>query len=151
VAYGRGAVELKKIDPAATLADVMHLRITLGQKHMGVCLVAGTPRTGKIDREYFSKKMNDAEYRKQFFLLVIGLGAGFWLEVAGEGKPIETFSTEDVLCEFTKADQWLHYAFTLEKKYSPEAKELSSENIAPAIMKEIDKLVLIYQHMRAVD
>jgi hypothetical protein len=81
----------------------------------------------------------------------MGLGADYWIEVAGERKPIENFSTEDALWEFTKADQWLHYPFTLEKQYSPEAKELSSENIAPAIMKEIDKLVLLHHHMKAMD
>jgi hypothetical protein len=95
--------------------------------------------------------MNDAEYRKQFFLLLMGLGADYYLEVAGERKQIETFSTEDTLWEFTKADQWLHYTFTIEKKYSPEVRELSSENIAPTLMKEIDKLVLVYEHMKAVD
>jgi hypothetical protein len=68
LAYGRGATELKKIGPRTALADVMHLRITLGQSDVGICLMVGTPRPGKNDREYFSRKMNDAEYRKQFFL-----------------------------------------------------------------------------------
>ncbi len=150
LAYGRSAAELKKIDPAATLTDAMHIRITLGQREVAVCLVMGTPHTGQTDRESFGKKMNDAEYRKQFFLLVTGLGADYWIEVAAERKLNESFSSEEDLWEFTKGDQWLHYAFTVEKKYSPEASELSIENIAPTMMKEIDKLVLLNQHMRAV-
>jgi len=146
--YGRSASELKKIDAGITLADAMHVRITLGQRDVSVGIVVGTPRTGKIDREYFSNKMNDVEYRKQIFQLMTGLGAGYWIEVAGESKPIETISTEDALWEFTKTDQWLYYSFILEKRYSPDAKELSIENIAPTIMGDMDKLVLLYQCMK---
>ena len=57
--------------------------IILKQKEVSICLVPGTPRAGKADREYFRKQMNDTEYRKQFFTLLASLGPGYWIEIAG--------------------------------------------------------------------
>jgi hypothetical protein len=144
--YGCSEVELKKYK-VASLTELIHMQIILQQKDVALSLVAGTPLTGKADREYFRNKMNDAEYRKQFFTLLSALGAGYWLEVACERKPVESFANEDALWEFVKADQWPFYSFIIGKNYTPADPELSNENIAPTIMKEFDKLVLLYRHI----
>jgi hypothetical protein len=129
----------------------MHVQIALRQKDVGVYLVVGTPHTGKEDREYFCKKMNDAEYQKKFFTRVVALGKGYWIEVGCDRKPVETFSKEETLWEFTKGDQWMHYSFILGKDFSPEANELSNENIIHTLTKEVEKLALVYQQIKAVD
>ncbi len=144
--YGRSQADLKKIN--ATLAEAMHLQIALRQKEVCICLVPGAPRSGKADREYFKYKMTDGDYRKQFFTLLATLGAGYSIEIAGEKKAIETFQNEEVLWEFIKADQWRYYTFTISKSFSPAATEISSENIALTITNELDKLVLLYRHMK---
>jgi hypothetical protein len=149
LAYGRSAAVLKKYD--ATLDEVMHLQIIVNQKDLGICLVVGTPGNGKADRSYFSSRMNDAEYRNQFFTKLKALGADYWIEIACERKPIEFFQTEDALWAFTKADQWLYYKFIIGKNYSPDAIEISNENIAPTLTIEFDKLILIYREMKAPD
>ncbi len=143
IAYGPSEAGLKKYNPPATLAEVMQLQIILQQKDVGIWLVPG-----KADRESFKNKMNDMEYRKQCFTLLTGLGAGYWIEIAGDKKAIETFQNEEALWEFTKVDDWTHYAFIIGKNYSPSDHEISSEQIAPTIMKEFDKLVLIYRHIK---
>jgi len=129
----------------------MHLQIVINQKDIGVYLVAGTSGHGKADRSYFSSRMNDAEYRNQFFTRLKALGAGYWIEVACERKPVEFFQTEDALWEFTKADQWLYYKFMIGKNYSPDAIEISNENIVPTLTLEFDKLILLYREMKAPD
>jgi hypothetical protein len=149
LAYGRSAAVLKKYD--ATLDEVMHLQIIVNQKDLGICLVVGTPGNGKADRSYFSSRMNDAEYRNQFFTKLKALGADYWIEIACERKPIEFFQTEDALWAFTKVDQWLYYKFIIGKNYSPDAIEISNENIAPTLTIEFDKLILIYREMKAPD
>ena len=148
IAYGPSEAGLKKINPPATFREVMQLQIILQQKEVGIWLVPGKPNAGKADRESFKNKMNDAEYRKQFFTLLTSLGAGYWIEIAGDKKAVETFQTEDALWEFTKADDWMHYAFIIGKNYSPADAEISSEQITATIMKEFDKLVLVYRHMK---
>ena len=148
IAYGPSEAGLKKYNPPATLTDVMQLQIILQQKEVGIWLVPGKPNAGKADRESFKNKMNDMEYRKQCFTLLTGLGAGYWIEIAGDKKAIETFQNEEALWEFTKVDDWTHYAFIIGKNYSPSDHEISSEQIAPTIMKEFDKLVLIYRHIK---
>ncbi|MBP9927408.1 MAG: hypothetical protein KBF45_15620, partial [Cyclobacteriaceae bacterium] len=149
LAYGRSTAVLKKYD--ATIHEVMHLQIVINQKDIGVYLVAGTSGHGKADRSYFSSRMNDAEYRNQFFTRLKALGAGYWIEVACERKPVEFFQTEDALWEFTKADQWLYYKFMIGKNYSPDAIEISNENIVPTLTLEFDKLILLYREMKAPD
>ncbi len=148
IAYGPSEAGLKKYTPPATLTDVMHLQIILQQKDFGIWLVPGKPNTGKADRESFKNKMNEAEYRTQFFTVMTGLGAGYWIEVAGDRKNIETFQNEDALWEFTKADDWMYYTFIIGRNYSPADAEISSEQIAPTVMKELDKLVLVYRHLK---
>lgn len=148
MAYGPSDAGLKKYNPPATLTEVMQLQIILQQKEVGIWLVPGKPNTGKADREHFKNKMNDAEYRIQFHQLLIALGAGYWIEIAGERKAIETFQNEETLWEFTKADNGMYYAFIIGKNYSPADAEISIENIAATIMKEFDKLVLVYRHMK---
>lgn len=128
---------------------LMHVQIILNQQDVGICLVAGTHRKGEVDREYFKRKMNDVEYRKQTFLLLSGLGAGHWIEVACERKNIDTFPTEDTLWEFTKADRWIYFDFIIGKNYTPDAVEISSANIAASIVKELDKLLFVSRHMQA--
>jgi len=147
IAYGPSEAGLKKYPPA-TLTEVMQLQIILQQKEVGIWLVPGKPNAGKADRESFKNKMNEVEYRKQFFILLTSLGAGYWIEIAGDKKALDTFQNEDVLWEFTKADDCMHYTFIIGKNYSPADPEISSEQIAPTIMKEFDKLVLIYRHMK---
>lgn len=148
IAYGPSEAGLKKINPPATFREVMQLQIILQQKEVGIWLVPGKPNAGKADRESFKNRMNDVEYRKQFFTLLTGLGAGYWIEIAGDKKAVETFQNEEALWEFTKADDWMYYTFIIGKNYSPADPEISSEQIAPTIMKEFDKLVLVYRHMK---
>jgi hypothetical protein len=147
IAYGPSDAGLKKYPPA-TFTEVMQLHIILQQKEVGIWLVPGKPNAGKADRESFTNRMSDAEYRKQFFTLLTGLSAGYWIEVAGDKKAIDTFQNEDALWEFTKADDWMYYAFVIGKSYSPGDAEISSEQIATTITKEFDKLVLVYRHMK---
>jgi hypothetical protein len=49
---------------------------------------------------------------------------------------------------FNQSDDWMHYGFIIGKNYSPADGEISSEQIAPIIMKEFDKLVLVYRHIK---
>ena len=148
LSYGRSEAELRKYQ-VTELTDLMHLQIILRQKDVSLCLLAGAPLKGKVDREYFWAKMNDADYRKQFFTLLTGLGADYYIEVGCEQKSTQAFLNEDALWEFTKADQWMFYSFTIGKNYSSADIELSKETIATTLAKEFDKLVLVYKHMEA--
>ena len=60
---------------------------------------------------------------------------------------MEAFQTEDALWEFTKADNWMHYTFRIGKNYSPGDAQLSTELIAPTIIKELEQLVLLYRYL----
>ncbi len=146
--YGRSESELIKYYPQATLNNFMNLQIIIRQKEVGLWLMVGKPRGGKEDREYLRKQMLEEEYRNTFFKLLVGLGAGYWIEIAGEKLNVETFQQADVLWEFTKTDDWMYYHFLIGKTYSPADVAISTENINDTFMKEADKLVLIYRHLK---
>jgi hypothetical protein len=145
--YGRSESELKKSSETALLTDVPHLEVSIHQKEVGIALVVGTPHTSKAERDHFRIKMNDADYRKNFFALLTSLGAGYVIEIAADRKNIDTFPDEERLWEFTKADHSLYYSFLIEKRYLPIDPGLGSERIAATITTEFDKLVLIYRQM----
>ncbi len=149
--YGRSKAELKKYEENAKLPHFMTLQVMVKQRGVDVCLVVGRESTGKEDREYFRNQMNDnAAYRNAYFKLISSLGVGYWIEIMGDTKPVETFQNEDALWEFTKADNWLYYTFIIGRSYSPSDVEISNENIAATVIKEFDKLVLIYNAMKHV-
>jgi len=127
-------------------ADFFTIQITLMQKEVSIGLTS-KPNTGKVDRENFQKQMHNEEYRKKFFTLLTGLGAGYWIEIVGDKKAVEVFQNEDALWEFTKADHWMHYTFSIGKNFSPGDAQISTDLIAPTIMKELEKLVLLYRHL----
>jgi hypothetical protein len=93
--------------------------------------------------------MIDVEYRKEMFKLMIGLGAGYWIDVACERKNTDSFQTEDALWEFTKGDQWMYFGFTIGKSYTPDTVEISSDKIGPSIVSEMGKVALVFRHMKA--
>jgi len=127
-------------------ADFFTIQIILLQKEVSIGLIS-KPNTGKVDRENFQKQMHHEEYRKQFFTLLTGLGAGYWIEIVGDKKAVETFQHEDTLWEFTKADNWMYYGFSIGKNYAPGDAQISTDLIAPTIMKELEKLVFLYRHL----
>ena len=149
--YGFRATALKNTDDVTAPGEQMHVQILLGQRDFGIYVVAGKARNGKVVREHFKRMMNDVEYRKQTFTLVNGLAVGYWIEVACERKNTNTFLTEDELWEFTKADQWIYFDFIIGRNYAPDVIEISHENIAATIVKELDKLSVLLRHMQGTN
>jgi hypothetical protein len=141
IGYGRGEAELKKINQQ--LEEVVQLQLTFKPQSIELSLHCGIGK-GKVDREYVKDRMLEEEYRNQFFKLVTGLGTGYWIEVMGEKRKVETFQQAEMLAEFIKSDDWRYYAFGVGMKYSPGDPAISSDNIGKTVMQEFDKLVLLY-------
>jgi hypothetical protein len=150
LSYGRSEADLKKYADTATADDFMTMQVVVQQKDIGVWLVVGKPRGGKQDREYFRLKMHDENYRKTFFSLLVSLGASYWIEVAGEQKPVESFSQDEVLWEYTKADDWMYYRFIIGRNFQPGEAAISNDTIVQTIEQEFDKLIVLYNHMKHV-
>jgi hypothetical protein len=146
--YGRSSAELKKYSSQASPKDFMQLEFTIKQKDFVVGLYPGKINSGKIDREHLLRKMEEATYRSNFLKLLISLGEGYTIEVAGERKPVQSFLSEDSLAEFIKADDWRYYAFEIEKNLVPGSAELNNDALVPFLIKESEKLTLLYKHLR---
>lgn len=148
IAYGRTEAELNKYYPQAKLNNFINLQIVMQQKEVGIWLMMGKSRGGKEDREFFKRHMIDEEYRNTFFKLLVGLGIGYWIEIAGDKINVETFQTADSLWEFTKSDDWMYYDFIIGRMYSPGEFDLSTDTITLTVTKDFEKLVSLYRHMK---
>jgi hypothetical protein len=142
IGYGREEAELKKINHQ--LDELVQLQLIIKPQSLEVLLYCGIGK-GKVDREYVKDRMLEEEYRNQFFKLVTGLGTGYWIEVMGEKRKVETFQQQEMLAEFTKSDDWRYYAFSVGTKYSPGDPAISTDNIGKTVMQEFDKLLLLYR------
>jgi hypothetical protein len=151
LAYGRSEAALKKQVPPPTRVDVMCMQVVIQQKEVGIWLVLGLAGGGQVDRVYFKDSMTKEDYRKQFFTVVLKLGTGYWIEIAGDRKPVDYFTQEETLWEFTKADNWQYYDFIIGKNYGVGSNELSNDLIAETITQQLDKLILVYQHLVKTD
>jgi len=148
IGYGRREAELRKYAVPVSFNDFMMVEMRIKQKDVVIALTASA-KEGKLDREHFGNRMNELEYRTNFFKLLTGLGAGYWIEVFGERKGVETWLNEELLWEFTKSDDWRYYTFTIGKNFSPGDPSISTEAIAITIEKELDKLAPMYELMKS--
>ncbi|MCA6378869.1 MAG: hypothetical protein IM574_13265 [Cytophagales bacterium] len=144
ISYGRGEAEFKKINQEIKLEDVVQFQLSIKSQSIEVSLFCGIGK-GREDRAYLKDKMFEEEYRNQFFKLLTGLGSGYWIEVVGDKRKVESFLKPELLAEFIKADDWRYYAFSVATKYSPGDPAISSDNISKTMMQEFDKLVLLYR------
>jgi hypothetical protein len=146
--YGRDKSELARYRSEAKQQDFMTFQVMIQQRDIGVWLVIGKPNGSREDREYFKKQMEDPQYRAVLFKTVQSLGAGYWLEVAGEKKNIESFATKEALWDFTKSDDWRYYTMVIGKNYAPGHPDIGTDTISATIIKEAQKLSLIYKHLK---
>jgi len=148
ICYGRSNAELSKYYPEARLNNFMNLQVVISQKEVAIWLVVGKQRSSKEDREYFKQQMIGEAYRNAFFTLLVGLGVGYWIEIAGDKINVETFQNAESLWEFTKSDDWQYYDFIIGRTYSPGEFDLSTDTITLTITKNFDKLILLYRHIK---
>ena len=158
IGYGRSKEQLKSYDPHARHDDFIRLVVIIRPMETGIWLVPGKENAGRIDREYFQLKMKEAEYRAEFFRLLKGLhplsesnlnrNADYWIQVAGERRPVNAFVNEESLWQFVRYDEWEYYDFIIGKNFSPGSTDMSRDRIASTVMHEFDKLVLLYRHMQ---
>lgn len=98
-------------------------------------------------REHFYHQMETETYRSTFFNLLSALGPGYTIEVTGVKRPVESFQQEQTLWEFIKVDYGMHFDIIMEKKFSPGDPNISNENIATTLGKELALLASVYQHL----
>ena len=144
IGYGRPEAELRKISQETKLDEVVQLQFSLKPQSMELSLFCGIGK-GKEDREYLKDKILEEEYCKQFFQLLMGLGAGYWIEVVGDKRKVDSFQNPELLAEFIKSDDWRYYAFFIGKNYSSGDPAISTELIDKTIAQEFDKLLLLYR------
>lgn len=147
--YGRSGAELKKL--TSTLqSDFITLEVAVLPREIGIRLVIGNIGASKTDREHFYRQMLELEYKVNFFKAISKLGGGYWIELAGDKRAVESFQNEEQLWEFVKTDDWRYYSFVIGKNYSPGEAEIGIDHIANTVMKETERLAEVYGMMKQI-
>lgn len=149
ISFGRREAELKKYSQPVAAFDFMVIKISIRQKEIMIELHCDIGE-GKMDREYLRDQLNNVEYKTKFFQLLTALGAEYQFEIFGEERAANSFQNEEALWEFTKADDWRYYAFSINKSFAPGDPSITIDAIAPTFEKEMDKLIGLYEHLKFV-
>lgn len=148
IAYGRREADLKVYREDATLHDFMTLQFVIRQKDTCLLLAVGKPNGSREDREHIRHQMNFPEYRETLLKLLQSIGSGYWIEIAGDRRPVDSFPTPDALWEFTKGDDWRFYAFMIGQSYAPGGLALTTDMLPTTVAKEFEKLMPVYEHLK---
>lgn len=143
--HHHGKVRTMWIGYSAPETESMQLTVKfiIRQYEVGVRLIVQEMNHNSI-RSYLGDQMQDLAFRNRFLLGLTSLDPDYWIEIGGEKRGVASFQNEDSLWEFTRMDQGLDKGFVIGKNYSPGNGGISVENIAPTIMKEFDRLMLMY-------
>lgn len=144
--YGRSRGVLTN-PQSRELHDLLRLQIAIQQREVVIALLIGNPGENKPGRDYFKDQMAEETYRTLFYDLISGFGTGYWIWVNGEKKAAEGFRDKDTLWEFVKSDDWRYSRFSIGKSYLPGDPSLSNEHIASTMIREADKIILLYRHL----
>lgn len=144
IAYGRNRQELKEYGDWATPLLFMRMQVIVRYNEIGIWLMPGKQGAGQIDRENFALRMREIQFRSTFFNLIKKLGDSFWIEIAGDIKPVLDFETPEALWEFTTHDNWRNYYFTIGKNFKLGTAELSKTNIVETILDVFGRFIPIY-------
>ena len=148
-AYGRDYDELKRYSKDATPLYFMRLQVIIHYDSIGIWLMPGKKDGSIEDRTYFTSRIkNDQAYRQSFFNLLSGLGAGFFIRVAGTSKQVLEFMDANELAEFVLEDDWRYYYFVIGRNYSAGSPELSLVNIAGTVTSNFSMLMPLYRLMK---
>jgi hypothetical protein len=146
ISFGRRLADALKENAAQD--DFARVEINFQHRGVFLSLVMGRVGEGRLDREKFKARMEDAEFRAAFFKLMQGLGVPYWIEVFGERKSVESFQSDEALLEFIKADDSKYYTFTITRIYKPGDSMLNTDKIAETMMKEAERLVKVFHFLR---
>ncbi|QPH37860.1 phospholipase D family protein [Pedobacter endophyticus] len=145
VGYGRNKAALKQYHGNdSTPLNFMRMQVIVHYDSVGFWLMPGKLGAGQIDRSSFLEKMENEETQRYFFRHLKSLGKEYWIEVAGEKRPCESFTDHDELASFIKRDDFRNYYFIIGRDYQLGATALRSENIVLSCIADFTKYKPLY-------
>jgi len=150
VGYGRDRETLKQYgETDTTPLHFMRMQVIIRYDSVGVWLMPGKAESGQIDRENFLAKMsNDKEYAGAFFVQLSQLGSDYWIEIAGDIRPVTDFGTAEELKAFSLRDAWRNYYFTIGRNYPLGSDALRQDSISQTVLQDFAKYQPIYEMIR---
>lgn len=132
---------------SGSTVERLQLQLVLRPRDFGVWLVSEPLKPGVEVRRYLHDQLKEATFRANFLKQLTSLGAGHWIEVAGDVCAVDTFLNEDALWEFTKGDDGRYFTFKVGKNFGPGDPDISADQIVATIQKEFDGLMRIHRLM----
>jgi hypothetical protein len=149
VSFGKGVRELKSMPQDTTAIDFLKFHIIVTQTGVEV-LFFSNASCGKFDRENLLSMLANEDFKGSFYRQVTLLGEKYFLGVAGERKPVTSFTTAELLMSFLSQDQWRYYDFEIGRSFGPGDTDLAIDKIQGTIESCFTQLLPIYDAFKAV-
>jgi hypothetical protein len=147
ISYSPDASAISKFPSGTRISDFLCFQILLRQKELEISLNAGS-RSGRNDRERLKEEIVKPDFALSLFKAFVLMGEGYFIEVAGERKPVTSFQNETILSQFIILDDWRYYTFKLGKVFFPGSIDVSSDKIVATLESEFAKLIALNLHTR---
>jgi hypothetical protein len=133
--------------PASPSADKsIQLIVVLSQKELMISLFADV-NEARSDREAVKSLLSDADYRKNLFQFIGGMGKKYSIEIAGEKRWLDLLQSAELLGEFIREDDPRYCRIVIGKSFQPGDGEISNDAIAASVAAELKNVVLLYQQL----
>jgi len=148
--YGRSEPELERykkeyVDNMTSLYH-MRLEILIGRGSLFTELRVGKKDGSYLDREYIKNQLKtNPNFVQRYFECIKNLDKDFYIIINGETVPVREFNESEQLKEFTLQDQPKYYYFSIGRKYRPDDKAISQNNIVATVINDFEKLYPLYQ------
>lgn len=151
--YGRGEADIERFKrefgERQTSMYQIRLQILVQSDRVYVWLSAKNGG-GVVDRTKFRENMRSPKYREDFFNLLKALSKESFISINDEDRTVHSFADAASLQSFTKEDNINQEYFIIGRKYLPDDKKLSTDNIVSTIIEDFTLLYPIYLHMRTI-
>jgi hypothetical protein len=108
--------------------------------HVSVRLVVNTDLEQLQNRLKLRDRLQEADVRKNLHQLILNIGSGFFLEMAGNRRPTEYFKQEALMGEFLLQDPEMLLPMFIERVYNPGDSMINSDVIAKTIQNDLKTL-----------
>ena len=142
--YGKSEPQLQQFNERSFL-DHTRLQVIIHQKDVGIWLMLGIEKKGRIDRDHFRIQMEDENIRNTFYNELKKLDDSYWIDYKGwkERVYVKDIKSSGELHEITKEENINHY-FIIGRFYDPDDKVLADLNIDNTVLEEFKKLYPLY-------
>jgi hypothetical protein len=119
---------------------LLTFQLGISATHISVRLVVNADEEQLPDRLKLRDRLQEPDVRKNLHQIILNMGSGYYLEMAGNRKPTDYFKQEALLGEFLVQDQEMLLPMFIERVYNPGDTSINGDTISKTILNDLKAL-----------